>query len=294
MKFIPKSVSRNVGMKMLAAKRNSPHIFFVGGVVGVVGSTVLACRATLKLEETLDEVHQDIEAVKDSSHRSKEVDDSYTEGDYHKDLIYVYGKSFIKFGRLYGPAVAVGATSIAALTGSHIQLTRRNTALTATLAAVTKAYEDYRVRIQEELGEERELEIYQNTRDQEIKNEDGKKEVVKVTDPNKFSPYARMFEESNVNWQKDVELNRIFLTCHQNYFNHKLHARGYVFLNEVYDALGFEWTKAGQVVGWVMDGEGDNFIDFGIFETRSSEFVNGYERCIVLDFNVDGVVYDKF
>jgi hypothetical protein len=69
-----------------------------------------------------------------------------------------------------------------------------------------------------------------------------------------------------------------------------------VFLNEIHDMLGLERTKAGAVVGWVMGGDGDERIDFGVFkanEYMGQEFVNGNERSILLDFNVDGVIYDK-
>jgi hypothetical protein len=57
-------------------------------------------------------------------------------------------------------------------------------------------------------------------------------------------------------------------------------------------------TKAGHEVGWVYDEKnpvGDNFVDFGIYDLyneRARAFVNGYERTILLDFNVDGVISD--
>jgi hypothetical protein len=62
--------------------------------------------------------------------------------------------------------------------------------------------------------------------------------------------------------------------------------------------LGIDRSKAGSVVGWVItkEGTGDNFIDFGVFDgdnPRARDFVNGREGSILLDFNVDGVIYDK-
>ncbi len=288
MKLIPQSVTRTIARQILLSKKNSPHIFFVGGVIGIIGSGVLACRATLKLEDTLDEVKKDLDIVK-ALHDNPAPGSQYPEQEHHKDLGYVYGKSAVHLGRLYGPAIALGAVSIAALTGSHIQMTRRNTALTATLAAVSKAYDEYRIRVQGEIGKERELDIHRSIKEE--KND--KKELLKVTDPNGWSPYARFFDESCPNWVKDAELNRIFLQCQQTYANHLLRARGHVFLNEVYDSLGLERSRAGQVVGWVINGEGDGYVDFGMFEANSNRFINNLERNIILDFNVDGVVYDK-
>ncbi len=302
MKFVPKTVTRKIGRTVLTTKKNSPHIFFVGGVGAILVGTFLACRATLKLEETLDEIKLDVESVKAVNQSKSEVKHyadnreiralEYTENDHRKDLIYVYAKSAAKLGRLYGPAVIVGSAGISAVTGSHIQLTRRNTALTMTLAAVSKAFDDYRIRVQEEIGEERELAIHRATTDKEV-SIDGKKEIVKVTDPNGWSVYARWFDESSVNWQKDAELNRIFIQCQQNYANHLLQARGHVFLNEIYDSLGLERSQAGALVGWTLDGEGDGHIDFGLFEASNAMLVNNFERSCILDFNVDGVIYHK-
>ncbi len=110
-----------------------------------------------------------------------------------------------------------------------------------------------------------------------------------------ISPYARWFNETCIAWTKYPEQNKHFLLLQQSYANEKLRARGYIFLNEIYDMLGIPRTKAGQVIGWVFDEEnpiGDNYIDFGLFNTRNADFVNGYENSILLDFNVDGAILD--
>lgn len=279
---------------MLQTKKNSPHIFFAAGLVGVVGSTVLACRATLKLDKTLDEIKNDVITVKELGKDAREERNRTYEREYARDLGYVYGKSFYKLVKLYGPSIAVGGLSVAALTGSHVQLTRRNNALTLTLAGVMKAYDEYRLRIADELGEERELELYRAIHDEKVEDADGKKKLVKVTDPNGWSPYAKIFDEGSIHWQKNSEMNRMYIECQQRYANHLLQSRGHVLLNDVYDTLGFDRTSAGAVVGWVRDSEnGDNYIDFGLFEATSSRFINGIEKSIILDFNVDGIVYDK-
>lgn len=295
MKMISYKTTRHIGRTILVLKKNSPHIFFAGGLVGSIASTVLACRATLKLEPLVDDIKAEIKDVKSRKERPSLAANGreYTERDYVQDVMYVYGKSAKRVIKLYGPSVALGIASTGALTGSHVQLTRRNSALTATAAALSKAYDDYRERVRNEVGEDKEL-VLHRALTEEQKTVDGKKEIVQVTgDPNKLSPYARIFDELCPNWQKDGELNRIFVQCQQNYANHKLQARGHVFLNEVYDALGLERSRAGAVVGWIYNGEGDNFISFGLFESGDSRFINNLERSVVLDFNVDGIIHDK-
>lgn len=277
-------------MAVLKAKKNSPHIFFVGGIAGVLTSTVLACKATLKLEDVLDEAKEDIGAVKALGEGSRAQGTTYIDKEYHRDLGYVYGKTAFNMTRLYGPAAFVGIVSIAALTGSHVQLARRNTALTVTLAAVSKAYEEYRMRVQEEIGLEKELDIYRDVRDVEVEI-DGKKATIQVANQGTHSPYARLFAEHNINWENSAEHNYMFVKAQQSYANDKLKSRGHVFLNEIYDTLGIEHSQAGAVVGWVYNGDGDNFIDFGI--KNNPEFAEGRDKNVWLDFNVDGVIYDK-
>lgn len=116
----------------------------------------------------------------------------------------------------------------------------------------------------------------------------------RIGDQLAVSQYARIFDDSCVGWTKDPEYNMHFLKVQQNYCNVLLKSKGHLFLNEVYDILGIPRTKAGTVVGWVYNEKnpiGDNFVDFGIFDTndeRNSDFINGFKRTAILDFNVDG------
>jgi hypothetical protein len=201
---------------------------------------------------------------------------------------------------LYAPAIACGALSIGALAGSHRVLTKRNLALTAAYSAVEKGFNDYRTRVVEEFGEDKDRELRYGTDTEKITTEgkDGKTKTkeVKIVGPNSASVYARFFDEYCKNWKRQPEYNLLFLQCQQNYANDLLQSRGHIFLNEVYDMIGIDRSKAGAVVGWVISKDGDNFVDFGIFDgdnPKARDFVNGREGSILLDFNVDGVIYDK-
>jgi len=281
---LPEVITRNIGRQILTLRKQSPNIAFVGGIVGILGATFLACKATLKLEDTLEEISSDIKGAKSLNEK-----ETYPAEEYRKDVMYAYGKASMQIVKLYGPAVVLGSASIGLLTSSHVQLTRRNSALMAAYATLQKAYDDYRDRVRAELGEEKELDLYHAATREVVKGEEDKV----TADPNQWSPYARFFDETSSHWEKNPELNRIYIQCQQNYANDLLRSRGHVFLNEVYDMLDFERTKAGQVVGWVIGKDGDNYVDFGIYRAFNSLFVNGRERTILLDFNVDGVIYDK-
>ena len=282
MKLIPEKVTRSFGRQILSAKKSSPHILFAAGVVGVIGATVLACKATLKLPPVVKNFEDELEECK--------KDDGLADQE-----IYIWTKNVGEIAKLYAPAVGVGALSLAALTGSHIQLTRRNAALTAAYALVSTAFTNYRARVVNAVGAERELDIYHAATPLSVEDQLALgTDVTKMVDPSKWSAYARIFDEYSIYWTKDAEINRIFVRCQENHANELLRARGHVLLNDVYDMLGLERTKAGTVVGWVISkGDGDNFIDFGLYEATASRFLNGLERSVVLDFNVDGVIYDK-
>lgn len=288
-------VSRIVSRQVLHVRKQSPHILFGVGLAGTVASTVLACRATLKLEDKLDELavhHNNLKAVKDGLDKGL---GTVSRKDYTQEACAVYTKTGLELTKLYGPAILVGAASIACLTGSHIQLTRRNTALMAAYAAIEKAYNDYRVRVRNAVGEVEEQELYLGTKTETVKNEMGKQEIVRDVDPHAMSAYAKFFDETTPNWKPDPEFNRIFLQAQQSYANQLLRSRGHLFLNEVYDMLGLDRTREGSVVGWFLGKDGDNYVDFGIFEgfsRKAREFVNGREHSILLDFNVDGLIYN--
>lgn len=289
------TITRKINRRKLVLRKQAPHIFFGLGIAGSVTSTVLACRATLKLDQTLDEIGNDVRNIRElREDHMKMLEDGgssrYTTREVNRDTAYVYVKAAGMLGRLYAPAITVGVASVAALTGSHVTMTRRNASLMAAYAAVSKAYDDYRARVVAELGEEKELEVYHAVTKYE---KEGDGEIQTVADPNSWSPYARFFDEACPNWEKSSELNRLFVQCQQNYANEKLRAQGHLFLNEVYDMLGLDRSAAGAVVGWVIGDHGDNFVDFGMYHATNAQFINGWERSILLDFNVDGVIYDK-
>ncbi|MCA1806574.1 MAG: DUF6353 family protein [Actinobacteria bacterium] len=273
-------------------QKNSPTILFVGGIAGVVATTVLASKATMKLEGVLDEAEETRKAVNEMQHPS------YSEDDRKRDGVLLMAKTAGKVVRLYSPAIVVGAASIAALTGSHVVLKNRYSGVVAAYSVLDKGFKDYRSRVVEELGEDKDLEFYHGseTITEKLKGADGDNTVErKVAKQDVPSVYARFFDEMSKNWSREPEYNRVFLSCQQNYANDLLRTRGHLFLNEVYDMLGISRTKAGAVVGWAISKEGDNFVDFGVFNHENPTtrmFVNGAEGSILLDFNVDGVIYD--
>ena len=291
-------VGKRMGRSLLVAQKHAPTFLTAAGIVGVVATTILASRATLKLEPIIDEMDEAVAAAK---HVRVEAPEKYSERDYTKDLTRAYTTAVVKVGKLYAPAISLGVLSISCLISSHGIMQKRNVALAAAYKTVEEGFSAYRQRVIEEFGEEKDQEIrIESMKTLEVEEKDpktGKITTAKVFDPNRVSDYARFFDESNPNWRRaDDQLNFFFVKQAQTYMNNLLQARGHVFLNEAYDALGIPRSQAGAVVGWVLSKDGDNFVDFGIYDSASEkarQFVNGQERSLLLDFNVDGVIYDK-
>lgn len=295
----------NAGLKI---KKHSPEILMVAGIAGTVASTVIACKATTKVGEILDSTKEMVDIIHDGMENGEINGVEYTEDDGKKDLTITYAQTGVKLLKLYAPAIALGTLSITSIVAGHKILKKRNVALAAAYAVVDKGFKNYRKNVVDRFGEELDNELRYGIKAKEIEEvvtdkkgkEKVEKKTVNVVDEDavsQFSEYARFFDETCGAYEKDPEYNLMFLRKQQEWANELLRSRGHVFLNEVYDMLGIQRTKAGQVVGWIYNSDdkySDHYIDFGIYNggERSRAFVNGYEKAILLDFNVDGVIYD--
>lgn len=304
-----KKIINQTGLKI---KKYSPEILMVAGIVGTVTAAVTACKATLKVKDVMSEK----EELQNDIHKYLENPDvDYTEEDSKEDLTKVYAQTGVKLIKLYAPSVVLGGVSIASIVMGQNILKKRNIALAAAYTAIDKGFKKYRANVVERFGERVDKELRYNIKAKEVEkkitDKNGKEKTVKEIQYDiegnpleNISEFARFFDEAtSTEHHKDAEYNLMFLRRQQDYANEVLKAKGHLFLNDVYEMLGIPKTKAGQVVGWIYDEKnpnGDNFVDFGIYRLSGNEvyderkraFVNGYERNILLDFNVDGPIYE--
>jgi hypothetical protein len=258
------------------AHRYGPEILTGVGITSGIGTVVLASKATLELESLVDIARANIQNAPDSKAAAKARIDG-----------------IMSIAKLYSPAATLGAVSVVSILGAHGIMRKRNVALAAAYKALDASFNEYRKRVVAELGEEKDFEFRQGMETKE-RTRNGEKVQVTTVDPNKHSVYARYFDELSTEWSKQPEYNLVLLRSKQNYWNDRLQIDGFVFLNDVYEDLGLERTQAGQMVGWSLKhANSDGYIDFNIYDFSSQkarEFVNGKERSILLDFNVDGVI----
>lgn len=301
-------ITRNFYKLMFKAKKQAPEVFIVAGIGGAVVSTVLACKATLKVHDVLDEAKDNIDKVHQTLD-NPEYAEKYTKEDSTKDLMIIYAKTGKDLAKLYGPSIIVGVLSLTSIIYSHDLLKKRNVALAAAYATVDKSFKQYRQRVVERFGDTVDKSLRFNSNETTICKETDKDENDQTKDKeakidcSHISPseYAIIFDEGNMGWEPDYIYNMAHLRAQQSFANNKLRTQGYLFLNDVYDMVGHSRTKAGQVVGWAYDPKNDNLqnvIDFGLdafekyYEMECAEEASYKPAGILLDLKPDGNILD--
>lgn len=294
------AISKAAGRTGLVLKKKSPEILLAAGLVSFAGTVVLACKATLKANDILDK-HQEEMSLIEQAHELE--DPEYTEEDYRKDLMVQKLKTIGAFTKEYAPAMALAALSVTCFVTSRNITHKRYLGAVAAYNALSEAFQSYRKRVVDEYGEKMDRHFRYGTTYETITetnvDEEGKKtkekKDVERTNLDAPSDQAVFFDSRNPNWDESAGINKQFIRAQECLANDILHARGHLFLNEVYDMLGFPHTQAGSILGWV-NGLGDDYVDFGLYNAEREScrrFVNGDENVILLDFNHDGVIWDK-
>lgn len=298
---IMKSVNGVASKTVMKLKKHSPEILVVAGIAGTVVSAVLACKATTKVAEILDETKGTLDTIHEGMETGAINGQEYTTEDGKKDTVVVYAQTGMKLAKLYAPAIILGTLSITSILTSNNILRKRNVALGAAYAAIDKSFKEYRGRVIERFGEQVDTELKYGIKAKkfeeiEVDPETGKEKKVKktvmVADPNLQSDYAVYFDSKSRNYETNPDYNRMFLKAQQAFANDKLQTRGHLFLNEVLDDLDLPRTPAGQIVGWTKDGP-DGYVNFRIVEVERETEDGRHEPALLLDFNVEGNIWEK-
>lgn len=298
---IMKSVNGVASKTVMKLKKHSPEILVMAGIAGMVVSAVLACKATTKVAEILDETKGTLDTIHEGMETGAINGQEYTTEDGKKDTVVVYAQTGMKLAKLYAPAIILGTLSITSILASNNILRKRNVALGAAYAAIDKSFKEYRGRVIERFGEQVDTELKYGIKAKkfeeiEVDPETGKEKKVKktvmVADPNLQSDYAVYFDSKSRNYETNPDYNRMFLKAQQAFANDKLQTRGHLFLNEVLDDLDLPRTPAGQIVGWTKDGP-DGYVNFRIVEVERETEDGRHEPALLLDFNVEGNIWEK-
>lgn len=302
MKINTKTLRKSFKKVQLTVKKHSPEILMVAGVIGTVAGAVMACKETLELEDVLDECKQE----KMELEEQYAMCEQYSEDALKKDQVKLTIKQVAKIVKLYAPSVIMEATSIGVIFASNDIMRKRNASMAAAYATLNSMYKRYRQNVIESYGEEVDKDMRFGVKHEKVTeiDEDGNKVKIdaRIVDLDNtalaISDYSRFFQAGCKGFDASSgRYNLLYLKGIQAMFNNKLIADGYVMLNDVYRELGFDTIPEGWSIGWVYDESnpiGDNYIDFGLYEARNKNqrAVNDWEPVILMDFNVDGNLYE--
>lgn len=300
------------------AKTNeiAPDLLVFAGIGGLIYASVQTYKTKPKADAIFEETKNMLDLTKAAHSPSVSVSEdgqtyenvvvANSDPQYRKEVTAIYVRAGIDLTKTFALPVSVGVLSIGCILKSHNILKSRNASLAAAYSLANEGYNKYKNAVTNLIGEEAEKDLRYGVKEEEVEvvdiDDEGKevktKEVVRGFDVSSgISPYAKFFDESSSAWTKDPETNLTFLRMQERYANDVLRTKKRLFLNDVYAMLGLQETKDGHIVGWVYDDNnpnGDNYVDFGIYDLSSEAkraFVNGLERSILLDFNVDGNVW---
>ena len=302
MKINTKTLRKSFKKAQLTVRKHSPEILMVAGVIGTVAGAVMACKETLELEDVLDECKQEKMELEEQYAMCEE----YSEDALKKDQVKLTIKQVAKIVKLYAPSVIMEATSIGVIFASNDIMRKRNASMAAAYATLNSMYKRYRQNVIESYGEEVDKDMRFGVKHEKVTevDEDGNKVKIdaRIVDLDNtalaISDYSRFFQSGCKGFDASSgRYNLLYLKGIQAMFNNKLIADGYVMLNDVYRELGFDTIPEGWSIGWVYDEAnpiGDNYIDFGLYEARNKNqrAVNDWEPVILMDFNVDGNLYE--
>lgn len=287
-------------------KKNGPEILIATGIVSAAAAIVVACVQTSKVEKVLEPANKEIDKIHEDA-KWERIDTN----EERKQLCKAYAKTGLNLVKLYSPVILLFGSSAVCVLSSHHILKNRELAMAAAYKTIEAAYNNYRSRVKEEVGEDKEYDLFNNIKTECIESEEvsknGKKKTVtnevKVYGPND-KDFTILFDESNINWKPDAIFNLEWLMMQERLININFRLKKYMFLDEVYKTLGIEPCVlpdekriAARSVGWIYDPEDptrDNYISFGIADldghlTPGAERMRTYgEKNIYLIFNPDG------
>lgn len=296
----------------------SPEICMVVGFATGIATIVTACKATLKSGDILDDLANAKAEIEEKEQAAAEAGESFNKG---LEMTKAYKDVAVGFTRLYGPTAALGAISAASFLGAYGIIKGRNTRLLGVSAASIQGLKEYRQRVVDKYGEEADRELASGVVNKDVLIKEVNPETGEVdTDKKNVPTMDQVMMEDPSNYDRifarglakacqsyDPNTNEAFLQGQQTFFTYLLQTKGYVFLSEVYESLGFPVTPESRLVGWILDYADPNYRDkkvsFGnlmkvynrdgdfIFPTgrvEQSYIDSGY----YLTFNVDGLIWN--
>lgn len=266
---------------------NRANIEFVVGAGLVVAGTAMAMS---KAEEAVD-VKREMERQIKEIELTDEDDGWETSMERTKACLTMAKTTAVGYAKTYALPIGVEVGGLVLMGVSHATLQKQVGTLSASLASTALAFANYRERVREELGDQKD-EDFLLGKNNKIVNVDVENGEEKVTvEPLDIPDHAFFFDEVNAPdaWEKEGFMNYDYLTNHERWLNDRLWREGVLWENDIrrdikvpIDPKAAEWG-----ITAVDDNGNRNYISFGINKNteRAQAFRDGTEKSflIILD-----------
>ena len=274
-------------------KKYAPELLLGTAAVAGTACIVTSCRATIKAKKSLEE-HQERKLLIADKLQTEEITSEESKVEMRKEIV----KVGLELAKEYAIPFSLYTATIGCVLGSYKIQKSRLQAISATLSAMSAAYTSLVTRLKN--GAEHGLTAEEVLKGKvafpetdEDGNPTGEVNVMTLKHPNN-NPFKFRFDRYSTAWEHHHFSNECILKAEENWANTALELNGYLFLNDVLDRLGIPKTKAGQILGWRKDGDGDGFVDFGVVDCQTLVGVEYDDNAFELNFNVDGDILTDF
>jgi hypothetical protein len=239
---------------------NSPLILTAFGVAGTVATAVLTGKAAVKATEIIRREEY-----------NRRVD--------NPDQTFLLNEQVRMVWKIYVPPVAMGTFTIFAIISANRVSTRRAAALAAAYSMSEKAYQEYKEKVIEKIGQNKERQVRDDlARDRVERNPVNDRNVI-ITgngDVLCFDQTTGQYFESSMEAIRKAE----------NEVNYKVLNEGYCSQSEFFDMLGLETTSISSEMGWNYDHK----LDIDISTVMSKD----KRPCLAIDYTFAPGRFDRF
>lgn len=276
-------LSRGIAALKLGLDAKKPEMLLVTGIVAMGAAVVVACRQTLKLEEKIAPLEEDLHKLEDAGDK--------------KGADAVKSQMIVETAKVYAPPALLFIGGAMFVVKGHQIMQDRQLRLALAYTATKKAFDAYRARVIEDQGHASDQYYMNGSKDVKVNNHGYPMTVQsRDWDESKKDPYNRVFsQDTSRNWENDLGMNKHFIACQQRFAQQKLNRDEYYYLNDAYEALGMAKSDIGQVVGWKVEYLPDGtrnvpVVDFGIDKPLPDDWKYNQRREVYLDFNCQGLI----
>lgn len=318
--YLINSVKSTLNVVGKFANNNAHTIYTVAGAAtsaAAIGTSVVGTVKAVKVVEGYKEAMAYVEEA--SKIASPE---EYTEEDKKNDIRTIRIATGVELAKCAAPTLMVaGASGFCQYQGWKLaetkiqQVTTKLGVVTAAMGGLVAQTNAYRKRVAAEVGEEKEMDLWLNRRQETVEVETvdektgevkTKKKKVMVADGDQL---AFFYDENNPNFRKskyptaatmkeDREFNVANVINTLKHADEQLEMRRIFTINDLRALFGLEPTAAGQCWGWIYrPGDPINKISAAIFESTNPAtraFINGEEDAILIVPKYCEYILDKF